>query len=154
MFDRKVLNRIDKLMMMAYEKEKIERLHELITDNLYFDFANEIVNSKVTLSSADKACLDMKMFYSPFALDLTLNEFETSITPYTQKIEEALNEALKQANVTVDQIDKVFLTGGSTLVPSVKKIYSNYFSEEKIFHTDVFASVGYGLTLYAGKFRF
>ena len=154
MFDRKVLTRIDKLMMMAYEKEKIERLHELITDNLYFDFANEIVNSKVTLSSSDKARLDMNMFYSPFAVDLTLNEFENSITPYTQKIEEALNEALRQANVTVDQIDKVFLTGGSTLVPSVKKIYSNYFSEEKIFHTDVFSSVGYGLTLYANKFRF
>ncbi len=154
MFDRKVLMRIDKLMMMAYEKEKIERLHELITDNLYFDFANEIVNSKIMLSLADKARLDMKMFYSPFAVDLTLNEFENSIAPYTQKIEEALNEALKQANVTVEQIDKLFLTGGSTLVPSVKKIYANYFSEEKIFHTDVFASVGYGLTLYSNRFRF
>lgn len=154
MFDRKVLMRIDKLMMMAYEKEKIERLHELITDNLYFDFANEIVNSKITLSLADKARLDMKMFYSPFSVDLTLNEFENSIAPYTQKIEEALNEALREANVTAEQIDKVFLTGGSTLVPSVKKIYSNYFSEEKIFHTDVFASVGYGLTLYANRFRF
>ncbi|SFV68124.1 Putative heat shock protein YegD [hydrothermal vent metagenome] len=154
MFDRKVLTRIDKLMMMAYEKDKIERLHELITDNLYFDFANEIVNTKITLSSADKAKLDMKMFYSPFAVDLTLNEFENSITPYTQKIEEALTEALKQANVTVEQIDKVFLTGGSTLVPSVKQIYSNYFSKDKIFHTDVFSSVGYGLTLYANRFRF
>jgi len=154
MFDRKVLMRIDKLMMMAYEKEKIERLHELITENLYFDFANKIVNAKITLSLADKAKLDMKMFYSPFTVDLTLNEFENSIASHTQKIEEALNETLKQANVTVEQIDKVFLTGGSTLVPSVKKIYLNYFSKEKIFHTDVFASVGYGLTLYADRFRF
>ena len=154
MFDRKVLMRIDKLMMMAYEKEKIERLHELITENLYFDFANKIVNAKITLSLADKARLDMKMFYSPFTVDLTLNEFENSIASHTQKIEEALNETLKQANVTVEQIDKVFLTGGSTLVPSVKKIYLNYFSKEKIFHTDVFASVGYGLTLYADRFRF
>jgi len=154
MFDQKVLMRIDKLMMMAYEKEKIERLHELITENLYFDFANKIVNAKIKLSLADKARLDMKMFYSPFTVDLTLNEFENSIASHTQKIEEALNETLKQANVTVEQIDKVFLTGGSTLVPSVKKIYLNYFSKEKIFHTDVFASVGYGLTLYADRFRF
>ena len=154
MFDRKVLNRIDKLIMMAYEKEKIERLKELIEDNLYFDFANEIVNSKIKLSSSDRASLNMNMFYDKFALDLTLNQFENSINPYTQKIEEALNEALKQANVTANQIDKVFLTGGSTLVPCVKNIYSNYFSKEKIFHTDVFASVGYGLTLHAQRVDF
>ena len=154
MFDRKVLNRIDKLMMMAYEKEKIERLKELIEDNLYFDFANEIVNAKIKLSSLDRARLNMNMFYDEFALDLTLKQFENSINPYTQKIEKALNEALNQANVTAKQIDKVFLTGGSTLVPSVKNIYTNYFSKEKIFHTDVFASVGYGLTLHAQRVGF
>jgi len=154
MFDRKVLNRIDKLKMMAYEKEKIERLEELITQNLYFDFANEIVNSKIRLSSAASTTLQMNMFDNPFTETLTLNAFESSISPYSKKIEDALHEALLQANVSRHQIDKVFLTGGSTLVPSVKNIYSNYFSEEKIFHTDVFASVGYGLTLFAGKVQF
>ena len=154
MFDRKVLNRIDKLKMMAYEKEKIDRLEELITQNLYFDFANEIVNSKIRLSSAASTTLQMNMFDNPFTETLTLNAFESSISPYSKKIEDALHEALLQANVSRHQIDKVFLTGGSTLVPSVKNIYSNYFSEEKIFHTDVFASVGYGLTLFAGKVQF
>ena len=154
MFDKKVLNRIDKLLMMAYEKDKIERLLELIQDNLYFDFANEIVDAKIRLSSSNRATLDMKMFYDKFSLDLSLMQFENAIDPYTQKIEKALDEALIQANVTANQIDKVFLTGGSTLVPKVKSIYSNYFSTEKIFHTDVFASVGYGLTLHAQRVGF
>jgi hypothetical chaperone protein len=154
MFDKKVLNRIDKLIMMAYEKNKIERLQELIQDNLYFDFANEIINAKIKLSSSNQAKLDMKMFYDSFSADLKLHQFEDAIDPYTQKIEKALNEALTQANVTANQIDRVFLTGGSTLVPKVKSIYSNYFSKEKIFHTDVFASVGYGLTLHASRVGF
>ena len=151
MFDRKVLNRIEKLMLHAYEKEKLERLDELIRENLYFDFSQEIIKSKIELSSSDSASLNMNMFSSPFSLTLHLDSFEKGIDPYTQKIEKALNEALHQAGVTAEQIDKVFLTGGSTLVPKVQQIYSNYFSKEKIHHTDVFASVGYGLTLYSGR---
>jgi len=154
MFDKKVLMRIEKLMMMSYEKEKIERLYELITDNLYFDFSKEIVDAKVMLSSLPQTKLDMKFFESPFEVSLALQEFENAINSSTEQIETALHEALNQANVTVKEIDKVFLTGGSTLVPHVKKIYSNYFSDDKIFHTDVFSSVGYGLTLYANRFRF
>jgi hypothetical protein len=37
------------------------------------------------------------------------------------------------------------------LVPAVKEIYSEIFSEEKLIHTDVFSSVGYGLAIYAGE---
>jgi len=48
-------------------------------------------------------------------------------------------------------IDRVFLTGGSTLVLAVKTIYAELFSEDKIVHTDVFSSVGYGLAIYSAE---
>ena len=81
-----------------------------------------------------------------------VEEFELKIQP--TKIENALKETLLLANITTNQIDKVFLTGGSTLVPSVKNIYMKYFPKNKIVHTDVFASVGYGLTLFSNKVNF
>jgi len=151
MFDRKVLMRIEKLLMMAKEKEKIERLQELITQNLYFDFASKIVDAKIQLSSQERSLLDMSIFSSPFTEELTLKEFEASILQSSEKIENTMHETLKRANVTLNQIDKVFLTGGSTLVPSIKKIYTDAFPTNKIIHTDVFSSVGYGLTLHAGE---
>ena len=153
MFDRKVLMRIDKLLMMAKEKEKIERLQELITQNLYFDFASKIVDAKIQLSSQERTLLDMNIFSNPFREELTLKEFETSISQSKEAIEKTMHETLKRANVTLNQIDKVFLTGGSTLVPSIKKIYTDTFNTNKIMHTDVFSSVGYGLTLHAGELR-
>jgi hypothetical chaperone protein len=127
MFDRKVLMRIDKLISMSYEKHKMERLLELIKNNLYFEFSNKIVNSKVELSSNSFTKIDMNMFANPFSTNLSRNEFEECIFEHTIKIEKSLKEALSLANVTPTQIDKVFLTGGSTLVPSVQNIYTKYY---------------------------
>jgi len=78
------------------------------------------------------------IFSNPFKEELTLKEFESSISQSKEAIEKTMHETLKRANVTINQIDKIFLTRGSTLVPSIKKIY-----------TDVFSSVRYGLTLHA-----
>ena len=153
MFDRKVLMRIEKLIMMAKDKYKIERLQELITQNLYFDFASKIVNAKIELSSQNRTLLDMDIFSNPFKEELTLKDFENSISQGREEIKKTMYETLKRANVTINQIDKVFLTGGSTLVPSIKKIYTDNFDTDKIMHTDVFSSVGYGLTLYAGELK-
>ena len=154
MFDRKVLLRIEKLINMSYEKNKIERLQELIKDNLYFDFSNSIINSKIELSSKSLTTINMNMFSDPFSIDLNQENFEASIYEHTTKIENALKETLLLANITTNQIDKVFLTGGSTLVPSVKNLYMKYFPKNKIVHTDVFTSVGYGLTLFSNKVKF
>ena len=154
MFDRKVLLRIEKLIYMSYEKNKIERLQELIKDNLYFDFSNSIINSKIELSSKPLTQINMNMFSDPFSINLNKNNFEESIIEHTIRIEDSLKEALLLANVTANQINKVFLTGGSTLVPSVQNIYTKYFPKNKIVHTDVFTSVGYGLTLFSNKVKF
>ena len=154
MFDKKVLYRIEKLIIMSREKYKIERLQELIKNNLYFDFSQKIINSKIELSSNNFSKINMNIFSDSFMVNLERKKFEESISQHTLKIEKSLKEALLLANVTSNQIDKVFLTGGSTLVPSVKNIYTKYFSEDKIIHTDVFTSVGYGLTLFANKIHF
>jgi hypothetical chaperone protein len=154
MFDKKVLLRIEKLIYMSYEKNKIERLQELIKGNLYFDFSNSIINSKIELSSKPLTQINMNMFSDPFSINLNKNNFEESIMEHTTRIEKSLEEALRLANITVNQIDKVFLTGGSTLVPSVQNIYTKYFPKNKIVHTDVFTSVGYGLTLFSNKIKF
>jgi hypothetical chaperone protein len=151
MFNKQVLHQIEKLIAMSYEKDKIKRLQELIVNNLYFDFAQKIINSKIQLSTNDFTTINMNIFTNPFSVNLTKSEFETAINQHSLEIEESLLETLKLAKVSAKDIDKVFLTGGSTLVPAIKQIYSKHFSKEKIVHTDVFTSVGYGLALYAKK---
>jgi len=151
MYDIKVLNSIEKLIFMAYDKERISRLLELIKEGLYFSFSEKIIEAKVELSFNEKTDIDMNIFYKPFTEEITREAFNAVIEHHTQKIKTTLDETMEMANISYEQIDKVFLTGGSTLVPAVKDIYVEVFSEEKIVHTDVLSSVGYGLAIYSGQ---
>ena len=151
MYDIKVLNGIEKLIFMAYDKEKISRLLELIREGLYFSFSQKIIESKAQLSFDETTFIDMNLFQDPFRQEITREAFNKVITPDIEKIKMTLDETIKMANISCDEIDRVFLTGGSTLVPAVKNLYREVFGEEKLVHTDVFSSVGYGLALYAGE---
>ena len=151
MYDAKVLNGIEKLIFMAYDKEKISRLLELIREGLYFSFSQKIIDAKAQLSFDEKTLINMSIFQDPFRQEITREAFNKVIAPDIEKIKTTLDDTMKMANISYDEIDKVFLTGGSTLVPAVKNLYRELFGEEKLVHTDVFSSVGYGLALYAGE---
>jgi len=151
LINQKTINNLKELIPKSYEKEKMTRLLELIQDNLFFDFSNIIMNAKVDLSLNQSTTMNMDIFNDPFLLDLTQESFNKTIYNDIEKIDQALHETIKLANTSFDKIDKVFLTGGSTLVPEVKALYEKYFTKEKIVHTDVFTSVGYGLTLFSKK---
>ena len=151
LINQKTILRLKELIPRSHNKEKLQRLLELIQDNLFFDFSNIIMNAKMDLSSNQTTTMDMSLFSDPFLLDLSRESFNKTIYNNIQEIDQALHETIKLANISFEQIDKVFLTGGSTLVPEVKALYEKYFSKDKIVHTDVFTSVGYGLTLFSQK---
>ncbi len=151
MYDQKVLNSIEKYIYMAYDKDRISRLLELIKEGHYFAFSQKIIEAKVDLSFNDSTIIDMNMFEKPFTQELSQKAFNAVIAHHTNKIKSTLDETMKMANISYEEIDRVFLTGGSTLVPAVSNIYKELFSEDKLVHTDVFSSVGYGLAIYAGE---
>ena len=151
MYDPRVLSSIEKFIYMAYDKDKISRLLELIREGLYFSFSEKIIEAKVDLSFNDSTKINMNMFDKPFEEELTQEAFNSVIEHHITKIKSTLDETMSMANISYNQIDKVFLTGGSTLVPAVSNIYKELFSEEKLVHTDVLSSVGYGLAIYAGE---
>lgn len=151
LINQKTINKLKELIPKSHEKEKIQRLLELIQDNLFFDFSNIIMNGKMDLSSNQTTQMNMDIFSDPFLLNLSRESFNKTIYNDIRQIDKALHETIKLANTSFEKIDKVFLTGGSTLVPEVKALYEKYFTKEKIVHTDVFTSVGYGLTLFSKK---
>ncbi|VDN46836.1 conserved protein of unknown function [Petrocella atlantisensis] len=108
---------------------------------------------KKKLSSTNKASVKIYplMVHEGLPLNLSLevtkDEFEALIRPMIDKSKDIINEALKRADQTPDDISKVILVGGSTLVPMVKRMVAG-FIKEPYRATDPAKSVAMGAALY------
>jgi hypothetical chaperone protein len=75
------------------------------------------------------------------------SDFETWIAGDLEKIEGALDDVLTKTDTTADQVDKVFLTGGTSFVPAVRKIFTQRFDADKIVTGGELLSIAHGLAL-------
>jgi hypothetical chaperone protein len=64
-------------------------------------------------------------------------------------VEEKVDALLKKTGVHAKDVDRVFLTGGSSFVPAVRRIFETRFGVAKIRTGDEFTSVARGLALRA-----
>ena len=64
------------------------------------------------------------------SLKLSVTEFNSLIQPIVKKTIESCSSSLSDAEMTIDQIDSVIMVGGSTRVPLVKTMVSEFFNQE------------------------
>ena len=51
------------------------------------------------------------------------------------------------ASVKAPEIDRVFLTGGSSFIPAIQNVFFDRFGRERVETGDQFESIAYGLAL-------
>jgi hypothetical chaperone protein len=73
--------------------------------------------------------------------------FESWIAEDLEKIRGCVDRLVAAANIRDTEIDRVFLTGGSSLVPAVRRIFEMRFGSERISSGSEFTSVARGLAL-------
>ncbi len=74
-------------------------------------------------------------------------EFEAWIAEELLEIEQRIEALLSKTGADARDVDMVFLTGGSSFVPAVRRIFESRFGAEKIRTGDEFTSVARGLAL-------
>jgi len=79
--------------------------------------------------------------------EITREEFEAMIRKYVDRSRDIVEEALKRADTQADEISKVVLVGGSTLIPMVKRMVAG-FIKEPYRATDPAKSVAMGASIY------
>jgi hypothetical chaperone protein len=58
-----------------------------------------------------------------------------------------LQQALDDAGLPASSIDKVFLTGGTSFTPAVRRMFTDRFGEDKVVTGGEFESIATGLAL-------
>jgi hypothetical chaperone protein len=120
---------------------------ETLDENYGYRLYRSVSQLKETLSAKAEA----EFRFSAGSIDITRPvpraEFESWIAPELTLIEAAVDEALAEAGLEPDEVDRVFLTGGSSLVPAVRAIFHRRFPAERIESGGELESIASGLAL-------
>jgi len=127
----------------------ITNLENLIEDNYGFMLFQSIEKAKIDLSSYENSRIVFRERNLSISEMLLRAEFETIIADDIYKIRGCIKDVLLKANLSADDIDIVFTTGGSSHIPCIKNIFIEEFSEGKMRQMDAFTSVAYGLGVSA-----
>jgi len=84
-------------------------------------------------------------------IPVTRGEFESWIKDELGAIEHCVDGLLEKTGIHPHQVDRVFLTGGSSFVPAVRAIFTTRFGEDRIRSGNEFTSVAHGLALCAAN---
>ena len=80
---------------------------------------------------------------------MTRGEFEEWIAEEVGTIATCVDSLLQSCGVEPSDVDVVFLTGGSSFVPAVRKIFDTRFGSGRVRSGNEFTSVARGLALKA-----
>ena len=135
----------------ALEPEKIEALTSLIEEDLGYQLHQAVQRVKFELSGSEAAEFHFREGSLDLRIPVTRDEFETWIEEELRAIERSIDSLLHTSNVGFGDVDRVFLTGGSSYVPAVRRIFATRFGEQRIRSGNEFTSVAHGLALRAAE---
>ncbi len=134
---------------VAEQKNRIERLMNVIKRQQGHKILNEIEQGKCLLSQAEQISLDLTFIENNFMLNVERARFQEIIHDKVEQLVETLLDTVKEAGVSNEVIDSIFFTGGSTQIPMIRQAVAKHFPTAAIIQGDVFSSVGRGLIIDA-----
>jgi len=141
----KTLRLLHDLRRQLDDPEPIDQLLALIEENLGYHLYRAVEGAKRALSEQEETLF--RFDHGPVQLERTItrSDFERWIRPELEAIETCVEGLLAQTGVVPAQVDRVFLTGGSSLVPAVRGVFARRFGEDKLSSGGEFISVASGL---------
>ncbi len=101
--------------------------------------------AKVALTDADVVALDVLGWQG----EISREQFNTLIQPLVKKTLMACRRALKDADITADEVIETVMVGGSTRVPLVREMVGDYFGKTPLTSIDPDKVVAIGAAIQA-----
>lgn len=135
------------LVRWCTEPDKIQKLIDLIEDDQGYPLYRAISEAKAQLSSEESVELRFLPLGDDFHVTIARGDFETWIADDLHRMEQALDEVMGGARIESTAIDKVFLTGGTSFVPAVRRLFERRFGANRIESGDELLSIANGLAM-------
>ncbi|ASR07209.1 MULTISPECIES: Hsp70 family protein [Rhizobium] len=138
---------LKKLVRTSLEPEKLEIFIDLIDHDEGYPLYQAVSATKMALSAAEEAPFDFTPLGRSGHRSIKRSDFEGWIADDLARIEGALDDVLDKTETKPAEIDKVFLTGGTSFVPAVRRIFTERFERDRIESGGELLSIAHGLAL-------
>jgi hypothetical chaperone protein len=133
----------------ASEPDKVAALIHIINENLGYALYRAVEQTKVQLTDNEEA----EFIFAHASVHITDKlerwRFESWIQDDIQNIASCVKSLFTQHNVNYGDIGSVFLTGGSSFVPYVRRFFARTFGSDKLRGGEELTTVAKGLALRA-----
>jgi hypothetical chaperone protein len=138
---------LERVVRGALEPVRVGRLVSLVEEDLGLPLHRAVEGAKVRLSTSDSDRVALPVL----ALDLPIarTAFDDWIGEDLEAIDRVLDDVLVRAGVDAAAVDRVFATGGSSLVPAVRGRLAARFGEARVVGGEELTSVAWGLAARA-----
>jgi hypothetical chaperone protein len=141
------MNMLNGSMATAFEPRKIEALIHLIKEDLGYELHRAVQKTKCALSTDAAVKFQFSDGFIAIEAGVQRSDFEDWIAEELVQIESCVDALIAASGVSCPDVDMVFLTGGSSFVPAVRRIFERRFGDRKIRAGNEFTSVARGLAL-------
>jgi hypothetical chaperone protein len=147
--DPKTMAVLREVKNQASEPDKVKALIQIISENLGYALYRAVESTKVELTENENA--RFVFAHAATSIEDTLERwrFESWIQPDVQSIATCVKTLCSQHNVNYSDVGSVFLTGGSSFVPYVRRFFAKTFGSHKLKGGEELTTVAKGLALRA-----
>jgi len=146
----RTLRDIAEVRRTAERPAMLDHLVRLVEDEQGYGLYRAVSEAKAALSVAETATLSFR--HAGFVIEQPIDraEFNAWIDPELRRMDAAISDALAEAALADDAVDRIFLTGGTALVPAVRRLFERRFGAAHVAGGGEFVSVAEGLAMIGG----
>jgi len=147
MRNARTLAELERLRRASLDREAIGRMISVIEHEQGYPLYEAVGRTKRALSNAEVAQFQFDGGGLKLETEISRTVFEGWIAEDVAAIELTVDQALAASGAVSSAIDRVFLTGGTSLVPRIRRIFVDRFGADRIETGGELTSIADGLAL-------
>ncbi|MCS0504134.1 Hsp70 family protein [Ancylobacter mangrovi] len=151
LYDGRTARTVRELERDAARPEMVRRLARAIEDERGHGLALDVEAAKIRVAEAGRTSLDLAMLEAGLSVGIAHEDLVEHTGSLAERIARQISTCLAAAGLAPDDIDALFLTGGSTRLSHVREAICACVPQARVVKGDTFGSVGTGLAIEAGR---
>jgi hypothetical chaperone protein len=149
MYEPRVIADIRQVRQQAAEPSLLDRLVRVVDEQRGHTLAMEVEDAKIALSDRRKTAISLEWVAPGLNAAVSRPDLVSHTKQLAERIAARIKICLAQARLSAEDIDAVFLTGGSVKLAHVRKAITRAAPSARVVEGDTFGAVGKGLSLEA-----